>query len=93
MKKIVLLTMVLLLALNFATFLIGATYLGGDAFNGKYENGHYYLGSHGRFIETSGDIFRYSQWHIRSLFITMPLLLLFIWLVGVNLGKKKAPSK
>ena len=59
--------------LNFAVFWIVAVLLGGDAVNGKIQNGHYYLMSHGHHSEVSERVFRYSQWHVSTIWITHPL--------------------
>jgi hypothetical protein len=48
-------------------------YLGGDAVNGKTENGRYYVASHGRYKEVSKDWWTYNRIHTASLFITHPL--------------------
>src|ERR1700745_2745283 len=53
--------------LDFVTFLIGASYLGGDAVNGKIDGGRYYLYGpyHGMkaYHEVSQAVFEYSRWH------------------------------
>lgn len=72
----------LLAVLNFAAFWIGSDLLGGDAWNGKVENGHYYLSNHGRLTEVSAGVFTYSLWHVRSLFVTQPLAMLGCWLAS-----------
>jgi hypothetical protein len=68
--------------LNFLLFLAGALYLGGDAVNGKIENGKYYLwgysyheGTKG-YTEVSQAIFDYSRWHVYSVMTTSPLMIL-----------------
>ena len=59
--------------LNFASFVIIAVHLGGDALNGKVENGRYFLSNHGRLTEVSADVFSYSRWHAESVFVTHAL--------------------
>ena len=59
---------------NFLLFVLISVLIGGDAMNGKIENGHYYLGNHGHLREVSALLFRYSQLHFYSLFVTLPLL-------------------
>jgi hypothetical protein len=68
-------------ALNFVIFVAIATYLGGDAVNGKAEGGHYYLfgpraesGGKG-YKEVSEQTFNYSKWHVYSIFVTWPLVM------------------
>jgi hypothetical protein len=66
---------------NFAVFFIGSIYFGGDAVNGYSCKGHYFLGSHGRYTETTKAVYTYSRWHVYSLFITHPAAMLagIIW--------------
>jgi len=62
--------------INFATFVMISLWLGGDALNGKVENGHYFLNSHGTYTEVTRSVFEYSKIHATSLFVTHPLALL-----------------
>jgi hypothetical protein len=68
--------------LNFAIFVAIACYLGGDAVNGKFEDGRYYLfgvrtaSGHKVYTEVSQAVFDYSRWHVYSLFITWPFVML-----------------
>ena len=55
---------------NFAAFCSIAVALGGDALNGHQSYGRYFLASHGRLTEVSRAVFRYSQVHSISVFIT-----------------------
>jgi len=64
---------------NLILFIGVASYLGGDALNGREAAGRFYLGSHGRFIEVSRAVFTYSWWHTVSVFITQPIALLAAW--------------
>ncbi len=66
--------------INFIIFASIALGLGGNAVNGKIENGHYFLISHGHFTEVTSSIFIYSKWHTYSLFVTHPLAMLFGYL-------------
>jgi hypothetical protein len=65
--------------LNFILFLAGTSYFGGDAWNGKIEAGRYYLwGGHNGakgYIEVSKVIFDYSRWHVDTVMVTWPLML------------------
>jgi hypothetical protein len=65
--------------LDFVSFLIGASYLGGDALNGKIDGGRYYLYGpyHGMkaYHEVSQAVFDYSRWHAYSLMIIWPLMI------------------
>src|SRR5882724_6299776 len=67
--------------LNFLIFVAGAMYLGGDAVNGKVEDGRYYLfgvrteSGHKVYTEVSEPVFTYSRWHVYSIFVTWPLVM------------------
>jgi hypothetical protein len=66
--------------LNFILFIAGAYYFGGDAWNGRVEGEKYYLwgyhdGTNG-YIEVSQAVFDYSRWHVYSVMITWPLVIL-----------------
>ena len=49
--------------LNFLAFAIIATCLGGDADNGRVENGRYFFSSHGKQTEVSEGVYNYSLIH------------------------------
>lgn len=66
--------------LNFVSFLVATLVLGGDALNGHVAAGRYFLSSHGKLTETTEQLFRYSQIHGSSLFLTHPLGMIFGWL-------------
>jgi hypothetical protein len=76
LRKIALRTVLTVGIVNFAAFFIAALYLGGDAINGKAQNGRYYLGSHGRYTEVSEAVFNFSRQHALSLIITHPAAML-----------------
>lgn len=59
-----------LAGLNFIAFMLASLSLGGDALNGRHMDGHYFLSDHGRLTEVSAGIFRYSQVHGISVFVT-----------------------
>jgi hypothetical protein len=61
---------------NFAVFVAVALRLGGDAVNGKVEDGRYFVSSHGKDTEVSRETYLYSRTHARSVWITHPLALL-----------------
>jgi hypothetical protein len=68
--------------LDFVSYLIAASYLGGDAVNGKIEGGRYYLWGpyHGikTYHEVSQAVFTFSRLHTYSLFILWPLMFVLI---------------
>jgi hypothetical protein len=74
--KTVCLVLLILGLLNFALFMIGTAYLGGDAGNGKIDAGHYFLADHGRLTEVSKSVFQYSKLHAASLFFTHPVAII-----------------
>jgi hypothetical protein len=54
------------------SFGIGSMMLGGDAYYGHSDGGHYFLGSHGRMTEVSRAVFLYSYWHVHIMLWTWP---------------------
>ena len=81
MKKLGII-LVVIGVLNFGAFFVVSMCLGGDAINGKEENGHYYLTAHGTQTEVSREVFVYSRYHAISVFITHPLAMLSMILLG-----------
>jgi len=59
--------------LNFAIFWIVAVSIGGDAVNGKIEGNQYYVASHGRYTEVSSGVWKYSEIHAKSIWVTHPI--------------------
>jgi len=60
-------------AVNFFIYLSIADRLGGDAVNGRSENEHYFLASHGHETQVSRAAFTFSRIHTYSVWITHPL--------------------
>ncbi len=58
---------------NFTAFFIAALALGGDALNGKAEDGHYYLRNKRKYTEVSREVWLYSRAHAISVIVTHPL--------------------
>lgn len=52
-------------------FCIVAEVNGGSAGNGYEQAGHYFLGNHGKFTETTILFYQYSIWHERIMWLTM----------------------
>lgn len=75
---------------NFVAFLIGAAKLGGDAVNGKTEDGRYYVADHGKLTEVSHAAFTYSRIHCYTLFITHPLAMVFGFLFYKQVRQREA---
>ncbi len=77
------LMLTMLFVLNFMAFVIHCVYLGGDALSGKYEHGHYYVKSHGKYAEVTATQFNNSRRHQQSVFATLAGALLgslLMWL-------------
>lgn len=62
-------------ALNFVAYVITACILGGDAWNGRIQQGHYYLSMHGHLTEVSRAMFEYSLWHTYVLWINFAVII------------------
>jgi hypothetical protein len=77
---------------NFALLAFGAVLLGGDAFSGYAEGGHYFLGSGGKLVEVSRNVWMYSYVHVLSNFVTFGLAVVAVTVKGfrglANLGDR-----
>jgi hypothetical protein len=91
MKKFVLYALFELMMVNCIAFLAVGAYLGGYALFGKVADGHAYLGGRGHFAEVSGDLFLYSLWHGRSVFITLPLAIVFLKM-AIRVSRKQTAT-
>lgn len=84
--------------LNFVVFVALATYLGGDAVNGKTEGGRYYLygprksGGKG-YTEVSQQVFTYSKWHVYSIFATWPFVMAVAFVEARNRKRQQTNRK
>ena len=58
---------------NFLSLFIVSEIVGGDAFNGKVMDEHYFLFYRGGYHEVSPAVFRYSYAHVVSIFFTHPI--------------------
>ncbi len=67
----------------FSCFVIDMA-VGGDALNGRIQNGDYLISNHGRLTKVSPAFWHYSRAHHLSLFITHPLGLLSLFILGVT---------
>jgi hypothetical protein len=61
-------------AICFLAFVGGSLYLGGDALNGYFRAGHYYLCSHGSCGEVTSAVWHYSYWHAIAAFSGIALV-------------------
>jgi hypothetical protein len=55
---------------NFVLLAFGAHWLGGDAYSGHAEGGHYFLATGGELVEVSRNVWMYSYVHVISNFVT-----------------------
>ena len=85
-------TLFLIGILNFASFFIIALVIGGDAVNGKVENGKYYVSEHGRDTEVSRSVFEYSRFHAHFVWVTHPLALIGILFLYCEHEKQNTKS-
>lgn len=68
------------IVLNFIVFVVVSLFIGGDAWNGHARDGQYFLASHGELTQVSKVIFLYSKYHVLSVMITWPLLMILgLW--------------
>ncbi len=72
--------------LNIGAFIAVAAYLGGDAVNGRIQDGHYFLFSHGKYTEVSEAVFNFSRIHAYSVFLTVAFYGLAILIVALLQG-------
>ena len=61
---------------TFFSFVFVATYLGGEALNGKTEAGQYYLSWHGHLTQVSRAIFQYSYIHAMTALVLVPITMI-----------------
>lgn len=72
---------------NFLSFVVVSGSLGGDALNGRIEDGDYLLSNRGRLTQVEPWVWHYSRAHAISIFLTHPL-----GVVGFLLLKETAPE-
>jgi hypothetical protein len=70
---------------NFIVFCAGALFLGGDALNGRVEEGRYYLSMYGRLTEVTHGVYTYSRWHAISVILSVACVL--VWYLSMRLRK------
>ena len=85
-------TVLILAILNFAAYFAIALWIGGTAW--QSENGKFLLYDHGRYTEVSRAVFIYSRIHFFSIWLTIPvgLIALFV-LMDLEKLKMKSISK
>lgn len=79
---------------NFLIWFIINIEIGGDATNGKITDGHFYLGSHGRYTEVAEWVFNYSYAHTRFSWIALPVgFVVGNLLIWISDNRKKEPPR
>jgi hypothetical protein len=73
--RIVLGILALAVVLNLVSWLGFTVTQGGDALNGKIEDGRYYLGSHGHYTEVSVGKYQFSRCQTVSNMIILPIVI------------------
>ena len=73
-------------AVSFLIFWIISVIFGGDALNGKIENGHYYFGSHGKYTEVSRAAYVASAGYVMVSSAIGGFILLLIFLLLMRGG-------
>jgi len=83
-------TVILILCvLNFVAFGVGSLIYGGSSGNGYIEGEEYYFSDHGKVIQVSQEVWNYSIWHGRSLFITHPMAVILFIILGAKWENKR----
>lgn len=59
---------------NWSAFMIADIVMGGSAFAGRIEGGHYFLGDHGSYTEVSRTVFVWSAIHTTSAILGLVLV-------------------
>src|SRR4051812_13264385 len=94
--KLVMVPVAVVAALNFVAFFCGDVWLGGSAQNGYAKDGHYFLGSHGRYTEVTKTVWTYSCYHGTSVLMThgsfFLLVVGFLITGDMVLGKERRPG-
>ena len=79
----------ILCLLNFVAFGVGSVVIGGSAANGSIKDGRYYVSEHSKDTEVTEKIWVYSLWHSRSLFLSHPLAMALLLILGVKWDEKR----
>jgi hypothetical protein len=77
---------------NFTAFFVIALCLGGDAINGRVENGVYFLSSHGKATEVDRGVYIYSYIHAVSVWITHASVFLALLVLKWTGQFKRGPN-
>ena len=74
---------------NFILFWIVGQILGGEALQGKVEDGRYYLTNQGKHTEVSHFVFTYSYIHAISVNVSWPFVLVAFGYLSITQWKEK----
>jgi len=74
---------------NFLGFSVISLNLGGGAHNGEIRDGRYFLAEHGCKTEVSERVYRRMMIHERSVWITLPLSMFGVLILGSLSGWKR----
>lgn len=89
------LMLTMLFVLNLTAFFAHSLYLGGDATRGKYDHGHFYVKSHGKYTEVTEAQFDRNKLHAKSLiasFVGGLLGALLMWLGPSSATRHEPPE-
>ena len=79
--------------LNFVSFGIFCTRIGGSADCAASTNGKFFVSEHGKRTEVSEMIFQENRYHRYSLILTHPMAMLGIAIYGITLYAEKAAKQ
>ena len=78
---------------NFVVFVAISEYLGGDAINGKHEQGRYFLGGKNTYTEVSRAVWIYSKTHVIAVWVTHILTIAAFVFLGYLRSQEPRKSK
>jgi len=93
-SKILVGTILVIAAVNYISFVIVASCIGGDAVgsvNDLCRDGRYFLRYKGELTEVSREVWVYSRIHGYSLFVTHPLAILSVGLFASTHSRRRGP--
>jgi hypothetical protein len=79
--------------INFWTLIVGYILFGGTAFEGKIEDGYYFIGSRRHLKDVPAIIYYYSLIHTFSVIVTHPLAIFAGWIHIMTGGKRNIRIK
>jgi hypothetical protein len=73
---------------NFVVSMLIYHKLGGDAFGGYVKDGHYFVGDHGRYTETTKTVWAYCRYHTMSVIGTHAVAIASAVLLACRVGQR-----